>query len=244
MLTRRWIFAAPVITAGLQLAACSEEHQAAHEEPSHVEHIAGSDVSMVTLTELAAERLGIETADVEEVSASRTRRTGGQIVATPKEGPGAETNALWVRVPAIASDLEEVKAGEPAYILSLAVGGDQKQIAAEAVDHPLGERGVLYYAVDPREHNIRLGEPVTVELSVEGQGATQKVVPYSSLLYDADGRTWVYVSPEPLSYVREEVEVDYILGDRVFLTDGPEKGTPVVSVGAAEVFGTEFEVGH
>jgi hypothetical protein len=72
----------------------------------------------------------------------------------------------------------------------------------------------------------------------------QKVLPYEALIYDAEGKTYVYTSPKPLSYLREEVAVDRVEGQRVLLSDGPPAGTKVVTVGATEVYGTEFEVGH
>ena len=72
----------------------------------------------------------------------------------------------------------------------------------------------------------------------------RKIVPYGAVLYDAHGGTWVYTSPEPLVFVRHRIIVDYIEEDRAVLSDGPPTGTEVVSVGAAELFGTEFEIGH
>ena len=78
--------------------------------------------------------------------------------------------------------------------------------------------------------------------TVEGQART--VVPYGAVLYDATGNTWVYVTREPLSYLRERITVDDIEDDRAVLTGGPAAGTAVVSVGAAELYGTEFGVGH
>lgn len=73
-------------------------------------------------------------------------------------------------------------------------------------------------------------------------GAQAKVVPYAAVLYDAEGKTYVYTSPKPLTYLREEVQVDHIAGDRVFLSRGPVVGTEVVTVGAAEVHGAELEI--
>lgn len=78
----------------------------------------------------------------------------------------------------------------------------------------------------------------------DGPGAGQTVVPYSAVLYDTSGETWVYTSPEPLAFVRAPIEVERIEGAVAFLSDGPPSGTPVVSVGAAELLGTEFEVDH
>ncbi len=72
----------------------------------------------------------------------------------------------------------------------------------------------------------------------------RKVIPYAAVIYDPEGNTFTYTSPEPLVYVREAVKVDYVDGDRVVLSGGPPVGTEVVTVGAAEVYGTEFEVAH
>jgi len=68
------------------------------------------------------------------------------------------------------------------------------------------------------------------------------VVPYAALIYDGQGRTYVYTSPKPLSFLRAQVAVDRIQGDRVLLSDGPPAGTRVVTVGATEVYGTELEI--
>jgi hypothetical protein len=68
------------------------------------------------------------------------------------------------------------------------------------------------------------------------------VLPYESLLYDADGATWVYTNTGKLTYVREQVKVDHIDGNRVVLKKGPAAGTAVVTVGTAEVYGTELEI--
>ena len=69
-------------------------------------------------------------------------------------------------------------------------------------------------------------------------------IPYAAVLYDPAGDTWTYTSPESLTFVRAPIDVDKIVGDRAFLSDGPPAGTDVVVVGAAELLGTEYEVGE
>jgi hypothetical protein len=71
--------------------------------------------------------------------------------------------------------------------------------------------------------------------------AEQLVVPYAALLYDPNGVTWVYVSVEPLVFVRQIIVVDSIQGDDVFLSEGPEAGANVVTLGATELYGSESE---
>jgi hypothetical protein len=79
----------------------------------------------------------------------------------------------------------------------------------------------------------------TAEVSRSGK---RLVVPYAALLYDPQGKTYVYRSPKRLEYIRAPVEVDRIAGGRVLLKDGPPVGTRVVTVGVTEVYGTELEV--
>jgi hypothetical protein len=70
------------------------------------------------------------------------------------------------------------------------------------------------------------------------------IVPYASVLYDLSGKTWVYISAEPLTFVRGPVEIDTIKGDNVYLSDGPPVGTKVLAAGVPQVFGAEAKVGH
>jgi len=136
-----------MIVSVLPLAACSqhESHAAHGDHPAQVDKIEGSELSRVTLTEKAAERIGLETASV-------------------------------------------------------------------------------------REQDLN--------------GSMRKVVPYSSLIYDPKGRTWIYTSPQDRTFVRQQVEVDTIDGDWVLLIEGPPVGTEIASVGVAEIYGAETGVGH
>lgn len=85
----------------------------------------------------------------------------------------------------------------------------------------------------------RLGIETAPVAEVDGELA----VPYGALLYDAHGTEWVYTNPEPLVYVREEIEVDRVAEDLVILSSGPALGTTVVTVGSAELYGVESGVG-
>ncbi len=70
------------------------------------------------------------------------------------------------------------------------------------------------------------------------------IVPYASVLYDLTGKTWVYISADPLTFARGAVVIDTIKGDNVYLTEGPPAGTKVLATGVPQVFGTEVKVGH
>lgn len=90
----------------------------------------------------------------------------------------------------------------------------------------------------------RLGIQLDEVREEQIEGAQRMVIAYSAVLYDANGETWAYTSPEPLVFVRESITVDRIEGDLAILSDGPSTGTTVVTVGVAELYGTEFGVGH
>jgi hypothetical protein len=82
--------------------------------------------------------------------------------------------------------------------------------------------------------------PVTEE---QIDGNTYKVIPYGALIYDNTGGTWIYVNVQPLTFKRTAVTVDFIKGDRVALSAGPETGTQVATVAVAELYGTDTGVG-
>ena len=72
------------------------------------------------------------------------------------------------------------------------------------------------------------------------------VVPYSAIVYDPNGVTWVYTVPEPLTYVRAKVVVATVGGSKgteAVLSDGLPVGTPVVTEGVIELYGAELGVG-
>jgi hypothetical protein len=70
-------------------------------------------------------------------------------------------------------------------------------------------------------------------------GKIQRTIPYSAVIYDAEGGTWAYTTDEHLTFVRDEISVERIDGDTAYLSDGPAAGTEVVTVGAAELVGLE-----
>src|SRR5262245_54002264 len=75
----------------------------------------------------------------------------------------------------------------------------------------------------------------------EVNGAKRTVIPYAAIIYDTEGATWVYLNPEPLTFVRHPITVDDIKGDQAFLSEPLPAGSAVVTVGVAELYGAESE---
>jgi hypothetical protein len=87
----------------------------------------------------------------------------------------------------------------------------------------------------------RLGLETAPVLAQQIDGAERLVIPYAALLYDPTGQAWVYVTVEPLVFMRQAITVDSILGDQVILSEGPAAGINVVTLGATELYGSESE---
>lgn len=71
-------------------------------------------------------------------------------------------------------------------------------------------------------------------------------VPFSAVIYDNEGVTWVYTPQDgtPLAFARQRVTIDDVRADKALLAKGgPAAGAPVVSTGAAMLWGTELGVG-
>jgi hypothetical protein len=69
----------------------------------------------------------------------------------------------------------------------------------------------------------------------------REVVPSAAVVYDPAGGTFTYASPKPLTYVRTDIAVDHIDGDKAVLKHGPPVGSAVVTVGSPELSGLENE---
>ena len=124
-------------------------------------------------------------------------------------------------------------------IPALAAGPDGQKIAPARVE-ATDDAKIKKVTLTPKAAE-RLGILID-EVRVDPSG--RRIVPYASVLYDLTGKTWVYISADPLTFVRGAVVIETIKGDNVYLSDGPPAGTKVLAAGVPQVFGTEVKVGH
>jgi len=257
-----------LVTASLVLSACAPSSQpSATVKPAVIEPDAGTGFNRVLLTPKAAERLGIQTASVREEQVTRTRTLVGEVVANPAVPVTGEagmnvgsTNAsasgeAFVRVRIYENERNIIDRVQSAQIQYFddddANDQDDDGLMADAFDDPAvaddedDDNGgaTLYYKVRGANQALTTGSNVWVEVALAGNGGPQKVVPYAAVLYDLQGKTYVYTSPEPLVFTRQAVTVDYIEGDLAVLVDGPAVGTDVVTVGVAELYGADTGIG-
>ena len=91
----------------------------------------------------------------------------------------------------------------------------------------------------------RLGiavQPVRAAPTAQGRTGARKVIPYSAVVYDTDGSTWTYVNTAARTYVRQPITIVAIQGNVAALSAGPPVGSAVVTVGSAELLGTEYDI--
>ncbi|MCW3079196.1 efflux RND transporter periplasmic adaptor subunit [Segetibacter sp.] len=152
---------------------------------------------------------------------------------------------LWIRVPVYAGDEAQINARENAFVRGLSDAGSSdnavvaRPVTGPQTSDPLSTSIDLYYEVDNSKGNFRPGQRISVTLPYKGTQSAL-VVPYSAILYDISGGTWVYENTAPRTFIRRRVNVSRVANGMAILQQGLAIGTKVVTDGAAELFGTEF----
>jgi len=154
---------------------------------------------------------------------------------------------LWVRVPVYGGDLRRIDASRKATLVAL---GDESEeplsldpVPAPPTANPDAATVDLYYRLPNPELRFHPGEKVRVTVDL-GSAESALVVPYSAVLHDIHGGSWVYEVSAPQVFARRRVEVARVEGELAVLARGPAEGTEIVVVGTPELYGTEFGVGH
>jgi hypothetical protein len=80
------------------------------------------------------------------------------------------------------------------------------------------------------------------KVAVDGKSAPHEVIPYAAVVYDTRGSSWAYVVTAPRTYRRERITITDIRGAIAVLAKGPAVGDAVVTVGAPELLGTEYNI--
>jgi hypothetical protein len=115
---------------------------------------------------------------------------------------------------------------------------DDEEPAPAVVETVSGQDTKILTLTEQAAGRLRI---TTVAVAASAVGTS---VPYAAIGYDPDGATWVYTSPSEFTYVRELVTVDDVENGIALLSAGPAVGTAVVTVGVAELFGTEHGIGQ
>jgi RND family efflux transporter MFP subunit len=152
-------------------------------------------------------------------------------------------STLWVRVPLPVGDLDGIDRAEPAQVgkLSAPPGTrlpSAKPVAAPPSANPVAATVDVFYELPNADGKLNPGQRlgVTIPLADAKESLT---VPWSAVVYDVHGGTWVYAQTAPRTYARKRVVVRYTAGTDAVLATGPAAGTRVVAHGGQELFGAE-----
>jgi cobalt-zinc-cadmium efflux system membrane fusion protein len=151
---------------------------------------------------------------------------------------------VWVRVPVYAGETGQLALDQVAEIVPLNSDPKTRGYMAEPIAAPptataLASTVDLYYELANGEGHLRPGERMTVHVKVKG-ASEQRVVPWSSIMHDIYGGTWLYENTAPHTYVRRRAQVRYVVDDLAILENDLAIGAKIVTAGAVELYGTEF----
>jgi hypothetical protein len=154
----------------------------------------------------------------------------------------------WVRVPVYVGDLATLDTVREAFVGNLAdppgtFARSAKPAVGPASANPSAATVDVFYEVANEDGALRLGEKVGVTIALHGSQESL-VVPSSAVVRDIEGGTWVYEHVGAQTYARRRVQVRSVVSPDAALESGPPAGARVVTSGAAELFGTEFGIGH
>jgi RND family efflux transporter MFP subunit len=159
----------------------------------------------------------------------------------------ADYQRVLIRVPVYVGDLKWIPVQQNAQVHGLSdspgtAARTARPVAAPPSADPNAATADLYFELSNTDFSLRPGQRVgvTLRLLKDEEGLT---VPWSAVLHDVDGGSWVYEVVEPHKYVRRRVAVRRVDGDTAILAQGPTAGTQVVVQGASELFGSEFGAG-
>lgn len=189
------------------------------------------------------------TAPSDGVIRSLSVATGQTVAAGAPLAEVMRMDRLWVRVPIYAGDANRIRRNAAATVHGLSGALDGPIIVANPVAAPPSADAAassvdLFYELTGSTL-LRPGERVGVTLRMTGDGGSARglTVPLAALLRDLSGGSWVYERLDSTTFARRRVDVARVVGNVAVLSLGPKVGTPVVTDGAVELFGTEFGAG-
>ena len=154
-----------------------------------------------------------------------------------------DLSRMWIRVPVYVGDQSELAAEEDADVVPLAsrpgpTSQRVRPVAAPPSANLLAGTVDLYYELANAESPLAPGQRVGVNIPLIGE-ADSLTLPWSAVVHDIHGGTWVYEMTAEHTFVRRRIVVRFTRGELAVLNSGPAVGAKVVTAGAAELFGTE-----
>lgn len=160
----------------------------------------------------------------------------------------AQLDSLWVKVPIPLSDVEQIDPLAPAMLQAMSANVTssikaEPVIAPPSAD-PLTGATYRYYAFQNKNRSFNPAQRVLATLNTKGVVGEALTVPWSAVVFDIYGGSWIYVQKGEGIFERQRVFVERVISDKAVLSHGLEEGTSVVSQGALELLGVETGISH
>ncbi len=154
-----------------------------------------------------------------------------------------DLSTIWVRVPLPVGDYQQINRTDAARVGHLAPLPDEKPVEAKPViappsANPLAATVDLYYEMPNPESEWIPGQRLGVSIPLN-DNKESITVPWSAVVFDVHGGSWIFENVGPRKYARKRVEVAYSHGTDAVLSSGPASGTKVVIAGVQQLFGAE-----
>lgn len=154
-----------------------------------------------------------------------------------------DPSSIWARVAVPVGDLDQIDRDGLASIGKLSAAPGDHLITAKPAEappsaNPLTSTIDLFYELPAAGGKWSPGQRLSVTLPRPGT-TESRIVPWSAIVYDIHGGTWVYEATAERTYVRRRVVVRHTIGPDAVLDAGPAVGARVVTAGAQELFGAE-----
>ena len=154
-----------------------------------------------------------------------------------------DLETVWVRVALPVGDLDRIDRAQVARVGSLSGSPGNTVRPAIPVAAPPSANAIaatvdLFYSLQNADGKFFPGQRVGVTIPL-ADAADSLTVPWSAIVFDIHGGTWVYEQTAPHRYVRRRVVVAYSLGTDAILASGPPDNTSVVATGVQQIFGAE-----
>lgn len=154
-----------------------------------------------------------------------------------------DISTVWVRVPLPVGDLDSIDATEPASVGRLSAPPGTRLPLAKPVTAPPSANPVsatvdVFYEMSNADGKLIPGQRLGVTIPLL-EAKERLSVPWTALVFDIHGGTWVYEQLGPRRYASRRVVVAYTVGADAVLSIGPPVGTKIVATGVQELFGAQ-----
>ena len=199
----------------------------------------GADASGLTPITLVSQQAGV-LAELHAAAGQLYRRVRRCSLCTARAPLGSRAGVL------VGSERDECRVARhrnPSRFWSGQVGRVAQPVGGPPSANSVANSIDLFYELDNADGAFRAGQRVQVDVDLQGE----RGAPGRAVVRGAAGHPRRLVglrATAPGVYVRTRIDLQRVAGDVAVLARGPDPGVEVVTVGVAELAGSEFGVAH